>query len=139
MKRLVSTATTLMIAFMAMLFASANLAAAGPPQTLTKKELKTLLKNAATPADHLKIASYYRAEAEKLSAISREHANEAIEYAKTTPFPAMESKHGIAFGASATHCRYWATQNAEAARKATAQAALHEEMAKKAVTVATLN
>ena len=101
---------------------------------LTKRELNTLLKNAKTPADHLRIASYYREEAQRLRSSSEEYLRQAAVYDKNPPFPALESKHGAAFGMSASHCRYWAKQDAAAAAKADAQAALHEDMAKKAAT-----
>jgi len=101
---------------------------------LTKHELKTLLKNAKTPGDHLRIASYYREEAQRLRSSSQEYLRMAAVYDKNPPFPAMESKHGAAFGMGASHCRFWAKQDAEDAAKADAQAALHEDMAKKAAT-----
>ncbi|MFZ3210015.1 MAG: hypothetical protein WA188_00730 [Terriglobales bacterium] len=99
---------------------------------LTKHELNTLLKNAKTPGDHLRIASYYREEAQRLRSSSEEYLRQAEVYDKNPPFPALESKQGTAFGMGASHCRYWAKHDAEAAAKADAQAALHEDMAKKA-------
>jgi len=104
---------------------------------LTKRELNTLLKNAKTPADHLRIASYYREEAQRLRSRSEEYLRQAAVYDKNPPFPALESKQGTAFGMGAGHCRYWAKQDAEAAAKADAQAALHEDMAKKAANATT--
>jgi len=104
---------------------------------LTKRELNTLLKNAKTPADHLQIASYYREEAQRLRSRSEEYLRQAAVYDKNPLFPALESKQGTSFGMGASHCRYWAKQDAEAAAKADAQAALHEDMAKKAANATT--
>ncbi len=133
MKSILHYLTNLLIVSFAMLsFASVYAAAANAQRPLTKHELNTLLKNAKTPADHLRIASYYRGEAQRLSSSSQEYLKQAAVYDKNPPFPAMESKHGAAFGMGASHCRFWAKQDAEDAAKAEAQAALHEDMAKKA-------
>ncbi len=122
-----------MIVFLAMLcFAPVSSAATGTNPTLSKNELKGLLKNARTPAEHRTIAEYYRQNAERLTASSKKHAELAEVYAKNPPFPAMEAKHGDAFGQGASHCRKWAQLDAEQADKAEKLAALHEDMAKKA-------
>lgn len=101
-------------------------------KAITKKELKVLLKTAKTPAEHRTIANYYRQEAQRLTSESQSHAAEAEVYAKHPPFTAMESKHGYAFGKSASHCRFWSKEYLEQAAKATKLAGLHEDMAQKA-------
>ncbi len=139
MKNVLRNLTALMIVSFAMLsFASVYAAAAEAQRPVTKHGLNTLLKTAKTPADHLRIASYYRIEAQRLTASLQEHLKQAVIYEKNPPFPAMESKHGAGFGQGASHCRYWGKQDAEAASKAEDQAALHEAMATKA-TVAVMN
>ena len=123
----------LMIVFLTLLsVAPAYAAAAKNSGTLSKKELKALLKTAKTPADHHRIAEYYRQRAQQLTASSKQHSALAATYAKNPPFPALESKHGISFGQGAAHCRYWAKHDAEEATKAEALAARHEAMAKTA-------
>lgn len=97
---------------------------------ITKKELKVLLKTAKEPAEHRKIAEYYRQQAQKLTAESKEHAELAEIYAKN-PFTASVTKHS-AFGQGATHCRKLAELDTEQAKEADALAALHEDMAKAA-------
>ena len=99
-------------------------------QVISKKEFKVLLRTAKEPLEHQKIAQYYRPEAQRLTASSKEHAELAEIYAKNPPFPAMESKHGDAFGQGASHCRKWAQLIAEQAKEAEALAVLHEDMAK---------
>lgn len=105
-------------------------AAASETQVITKKEFKTLLKTAKEPVEHRKIAAYYRQEAARLNASAKEHEELAEIYAKNPPNPAMESKHGTAFGQGAPHCKRWAELSAEQAKEAAALAAMHEEMAK---------
>ena len=119
---LLTLMTLALAAFIPSSFAQTN-------KAITKKELKVLLKNAKTPAEHRKIADYYRQEAQRLTAESQSHAAEAEVYAKHPPFTAMESKHGWAFGQSASHCRFWAKEYLEQAAKATKLAGLHEDMA----------
>jgi hypothetical protein len=101
-------------------------------KTPSKKEFIALLRTAKEPSEHRRIAEYYRHEAERLTASSKRHAAEAEVYAKHPSFAAMESKHGYAFGQTASHCRYWSKQDAEQAEKATKLAAVHEDMAKEA-------
>lgn len=133
MKSVLHYLTNLLIVSFAMLsFASVYAAATDAQRPPTKHELNTLLKNAKTPADHLRIASYYHEEAQRLRSSAQEYLKQAAVYDKNPPFPALESKHGAAFGMGASHCRFWAKQDAEDAAKAEAQAALHEDMAKKA-------
>ena len=112
--------------------APAYSAAGEKKPVVTKKEFKTLLKTAKEPADHLKIAEYYRQEAARLTASSKEHAELAETYAKNPLFAPLESKQGVSYGRSASHCRRWAQLDAEQAKKAEALARLHEDMAKAA-------
>lgn len=109
-------------------FVSVSMAATAKP-SLSKKELKVSLKSARTPAEHHRIAAYYQQEAERLTASSKEHSRLAEIYASNPPFPAMEAKHGIAFGQGVSHCRAWAQLDAEQSKKAQALATLHEQMA----------
>ena len=99
---------------------------------VTKKEFKTLLKTAKEPSEHLKIAEYYRQEAARLTASSKEHAELAKTYTKSPPYLAMEAKRGDTFGQGASHCNKWAELQAEEAKEAEALATLHEDMAKAA-------
>jgi len=138
MKTVLRRLTKLVIVSFAVLSLTSVYAAATDAQRpLSQRELNTLLKNAKTPADHLRIASYYREEAQRLRSSAEENLKQTTIYDKNPPFSAMESKHGAAFGMGATYCRYWAKRDAEDAAKAEAQAALHEGMAKKAATADT--
>ena len=71
---------------------------------LSKQELKVLLKTAKEPPEHRKIAEYYRQEAQRLSASSKEHAELADVYAKN-PTSSMVAKPWDAFRQAASNCR----------------------------------
>jgi hypothetical protein len=96
----------------------------------TRKELITLLKTAKEPPEHLRIAAYYHAEAERLRQSAKEHSDLATIYSEKHPFAAMESKHGDAFGLGASHCKKFAQLAEEQAKEADALVVLHEGMAK---------
>jgi hypothetical protein len=94
-------------------------------QQLSKKQLKYLLHQARTPADHLQIPAYYRQKAKQLRDRSSERNTEADGYANRSVF---EPKTGIP-GGLLGHCREWAWRYAEDARKAEAMAETHEKLA----------
>ena len=98
----------------------------------TRKELGTLLKSAKEPADHLRIAAYYRQEAATLRQSAKQHTDLAAIYQEQHPFAAMESKHGNSFGQGSTHCRKFAELALAQAKEADALTVLHEDMAKAA-------
>jgi hypothetical protein len=98
--------------------------------TLSKKQLKDLIANANTPADHERIAQYYDAEAARYEADAKEHEDEASYYAG--------HQHPIVTGHSpnnydhymVSHCPQIATKLKEAAQEARDLAGGHREMAK---------
>ncbi|HWT66463.1 MAG TPA: hypothetical protein VN151_10155 [Terracidiphilus sp.] len=94
---------------------------------LTKEQLKTLVANAKTPAEHERIAAYYRALSEKLLAESNAHAQMAAELASNSATNNAKVHHG-----TVDHCKYLAETLKAKAAKAAAQAAEHEQMAKTA-------
>ena len=94
---------------------------------LSQNELKALIANAATLADHQKIAAYYRGEAQRLRQSAKEHQDWGDIYAKESA--GSESKHpGMSNGAP--HCHKWAGLQEEEAKEADALAAAHDDMAK---------
>lgn len=82
--------------------------------------------------EHLRIAEYYRKEAARLTASSKEHAELAKTYTKSPPYLAMEAKRGDTFGQGASHCNKWSELQAKGTEEAEALATLHEHMAKAA-------
>lgn len=89
-----------------------------------KQALKHLLNNTRTPADHLRLAAYYRHRAQKLRNRSEAHEAEAQGYASRSVF---EPKTGIP-GGLLRHCREWAWRYAEDAKQADALAAVHDKL-----------
>ncbi len=112
-------------------FVPVAMAAKNKP-VLTKKELKVLLKTASEPADHQKIAEYYRQKALRLRADAKEHLEMAEDYAKYPRFGAMGPKQLGSLGQGASHCQRWAQLDEQEAKEAEALAVLHEDMAKQA-------
>jgi hypothetical protein len=99
-------------------------AAAEAPASLSKKELKTL---SATPANHERLAAYYRDKAEHLRAKAQEFAAQA-DYLETQP-ATIESKQGISCNC-ASHYRYFSKVYAQEAKDAETLAAQHEQLSK---------
>jgi len=121
----------LIIALTLAVFSTSFASAANKNTPIKKKDIKTLLKTASEPADHLKIAAYYRQEAARLNQSAKEHADLATIYKQNPPNPAMEAKHGSSVE-GASHCNRWSELAREQAKEAEALAALHEGMAKDA-------
>ena len=100
--------------------------AEGQPQ-ITKKEVKALIANARTRADHEKLAAYYRSEAARLSAQQHDHVEEAAEYSKNP------SNHPVPkYPTLGQHCRDLAGYYGMAAQKAELWQTCHDSMAKDA-------
>ncbi len=95
---------------------------------LSKKEVRNLIANANTPADHNKLANNYRLQAEKLDAEANEHAEMAKIYRERPSLAA--SKHPMGPD-TAPHCEYWADSLRKAAVEARALSTAHADMAKK--------
>ena len=101
--------------------------AAEPQGMLKASEVKALVMNAKTPADHLKLARHYTAMAEKHELEAKEHEALAIQY--TNQPTSHEIKHPMS-GQTAAHCKLYAEHCRKAAAEMRAMAAAHTEMAK---------
>lgn len=93
---------------------------------LKPKEVKALVANAKTPADHMKLARHFNAMAAKHEADAAEHEALAEEYAKQ-PRPGAKTPMS---GNTPEHCKYYAEHCRKAAAEMKAMAAAHEAMAK---------
>ncbi|MDQ2947550.1 MAG: hypothetical protein M3Y27_16720 [Acidobacteriota bacterium] len=82
-----------------------------------------MIKTAKTPEEHMKLAQYYRYEADKFKSEAQEHKEMSAEYIHHTipKFPTMSQ-----------HCMDLSGYLTRAAKKAEQLAAMHEEMAKTA-------
>jgi hypothetical protein len=98
-----------------------------PKGELKSSEVKALVANADTPADHMKLAHHYAAMAVKHDAEAQEHEVLAAEYTKNAQLGA--SKHQMAPN-TAEHCKFFAEHCRNAAKEMRAMAAAHEEIAK---------
>lgn len=94
---------------------------------LKSAEVRALVNNAKTPADHQKLARHFTAMAEKHDAEAKEHDALAVEYAKHPT--GQDAKHPMS-GQTAEHCKFYAEHCRKAAAEMRALAAMHQEMAK---------
>jgi hypothetical protein len=101
-------------------------AVAQTPPSLSKKEMKTL---SATPANHERLAAYYREKAEHLRAKAQEFAAQAG-YLATQP-ATIESKQGISCNCT-SHYRYFSKVYAQEAKDAETLAAKHDQLSRTA-------
>jgi septal ring factor EnvC (AmiA/AmiB activator) len=103
-------------------------AAAQTPPSLSKKELKTLLATAKTPADQERLAAYYREQAQRLKAKAQEFSTQA-DHLATQP-ATIESKQGISCNC-ASHYRYFSKLYAQESKDAEILAVRHDQLAHK--------
>ena len=94
---------------------------------LKSAEVRALVINAKTPADHQKLARHYTAMAEKHETEAKEHEALAEQYTKSPT--GHEAKHPMS-GATAAHCKYYAEHCRKAANEMRSLATAHQEMAK---------
>lgn len=97
-----------------------------PQEKLSKKELKTLIATAKAPEDHLRLAAYYRAQANDYLARKKQHEADAAVYDSN---PSQYPTKPISAG---QHCRDWAGNDGRSAKQALALAEMHEAMARDA-------
>ena len=117
--------TFAMLAFVFALTVSGFAASGSQADThLSKKQLDTMIASARTPADHLKIAAYYRAESEKYFAESRAHADMAAAFAAN---PA--TNNAKRFNGTVSHCVSVEQSLKAKSIRAAALAEEHEKMA----------
>ena len=112
------------------LLASVVAGAAQPPQSpdlLPSKQVKELVSNAKTPADHLRLSRHFNALAAKYETEATEHGEEAQAYRNNPTFN-RESKQPSGPG-TATHCERFAELMRQAAKEARELATAHEDIA----------
>jgi len=97
-------------------------------KTMSKKEVRTLIENAKTPADHERIAQYFDAEAARYEAESKKHEEEATYYASHVQ-PSIGKNQGFYSREMQDHCPKMAAKLKEAAQEARMVAAGHRALA----------
>jgi hypothetical protein len=95
--------------------------------SVNKKQLKSAIAKAKTPAEHRASADYYRQETQRLTTKANEHELMAAEYIKH-PIP-YEGKQ-VYGTVGAGHCRELAKRYSSEAKSAESLAAEHDDMAK---------
>ncbi len=93
-----------------------------PGRTVTTEEIKTLIKNASTPEEYLKVAGYFRQEQAKLEESAKAHneLSQVYQFNKV-PVPAVADMQ--------RHCEDLVHAERNAASAAKAMAEYYEEMA----------
>ena len=109
--------------------ASGTATAVEPKGAMKPKEVKALVANATTPADHMKLARHFSAMAAKHEAEAVEHEALVVEYTRK---PTVSSSKRPMAPDTAEHCKYFAEHCRNAAKEMRAMAAAHEAMAKEA-------
>jgi len=94
------------------------------PEKLSKQQLNSLIETAKTPADHSRIAQYYKAEAQDYLAQSNQHEQMAAEYKKNPATSSAKFSTG-----TVNHCEYQAQRLKEKAVKLEELAQVHEQLA----------
>lgn len=93
-------------------------------QALSPEEVASLLDNAATKEDHLKLAGHYEAEAKQLRDSLARHETLAARYKKMSGRPGELHKHMV------RHCDNLVASLRSAAEETDQLASAHAEMAK---------
>lgn len=128
MKRTVSIFSVISLAFViaATSFAQTQSAPQAKPEHLSKQQLNTLIATASTPAEHRRIAQYYRAKTQDYLAQSKEHEQMLAAYRAN---PSIGGKARPAF---INHCEYYSQSFKDMAVKSQELTTLHEQMAQEA-------
>ncbi len=120
--------TTALVIVSYLTVAAGSAVAVEPKGALKPKEVKALVANAKSPADHLKLARHFTAMAEKHEAEAKEHDELAAEY-RRNPRMGAAGKTPMT-GNTAEHCKYYVEHCRNAAKQMRSMAMAHEEMAK---------
>jgi hypothetical protein len=129
-KHLISTRIVKTVVFATVLaLASVITVSAAKDKAFTKVEVKSLIANAETKADHERIAQYFDAEAARYDAEAKDHGDLAPFYQKN-PDPALSKHPGSP--RACEHCDSISKSLMDAAKEARELAADHRGMATEA-------
>ena len=134
MKRYLTIAWTLHLAAWVVALAvvpTLAVTATAKDKSLSKSELRTLVLNAQTPADHERIAEYYDSQATKYETEAKKHQEEATYYSSHVQ-PPIGKNQGFYSREMENHCPKMAAKLTEAAQEARMLADGHRELAKQA-------
>src|ERR1035441_2451155 len=97
------------------------------PEHLSKQQLNTLIATAKTPAEHERIAQYYKAKAVDYLAQAKEHEAMVAAYKANSSLSNDKNQ-----ASTISHCEYFVTTFKALADNSQEMATLHERMAKEA-------
>ena len=123
--------TVLSVASLALVITVAALAQApstkAKPEQFTKQQLNTLISTAKTPAEHQRIANFYKANAKTYRAQAQEHEAMIVAYKSNTSMFNDKNR-----ASTIGHCEYFVKSLNNLAAKNDELAQIHKEMAKEA-------
>jgi hypothetical protein len=125
MKRMIAVLSFVVVLSLAGTAGAAS--ASNVQEHLSKKQLASLVVSAKTPAQHQKIADYYRAESANYLAQAGEHARMAVDFEKN-----LATNNDKVARSTVDHCQYLAKTLQARAAAAAALAQQHEQMAREA-------
>lgn len=99
-------------------------------KSAAKKQVKTWIASAKTPADHERIAAYFNREADRMDDEARDHEYLADVYRRNPGTSIGGKSGGGSMFRTAEHCESAAKSLREAAKNLRELAAEHEQMAK---------
>jgi hypothetical protein len=108
-------------------FAQAAPASQPKPEHFSKQQLNTLIATAKTPAEHERIAQYYRAKAQDYLTQAKEHEGMVAAYKSNSSISTNKNR-----ASTISHCEYFATTFKALADNSQEMATLHERMAQEA-------
>jgi hypothetical protein len=127
--RIISTGTLFVLSFALAFLLWPGPVAAQQTNRISKKELKTLIATAKTPAEHHRLAAYYLQEAQRFTKRSKYH-EEMLALYGSSPVP-YEGK--FPYGTvGRSHCQKYIQLYTAQAKEAASLAARHEEIAEAA-------
>lgn len=94
------------------------------PEHLSKQQLNSLIASAATPAEHQRIANYFNAESERLTAEANDHAQMVATF-RANPITSSDKMTR----STVRHCEYLVKSLNARSAKAREFAEEHERMA----------
>jgi len=110
-----------------LLLAAAVVLPAAEKAPMSKKQVQALIQSATSAKDHQALSAYYRFEAQQLRQQAAQHEAMGAEYERN-PAKAPLPKYPT----MAQHCKDWAENYRQSAKKADLLAEMHAEMAKAA-------
>jgi hypothetical protein len=129
MKRTFAVLSVLSLAFVmtAVAFGQAPSAPQPKPEHLSKQQLNTLIATAHTPAEHRRIALYYKAKMQDYLAQAKEHEAMIAAYKANSSLSNEKNQ-----ASTISHCEYFVSTFKALADNSQELATLHERMAQEA-------